>query len=152
VYSFTRMCFELGSPHLKSPIPICTAILQPHLLPLSLPIIHMSQNNLTCLFRTMLSSNRLHEIPLGIHQIEINTMIYQIILSLLDALGRTKIHAIFLTDVFDLVPGPCQTYERGMEFREVGVKNRRGVAGGIAGDEDGEEGRSRGAARGRGGY
>ena len=74
---------------------------------LLLPIPHVIHNNPRRRLRRMLPSNRLHKIPLRIHQIKINTMIHQIIHPRLHSLRRTKIHSILLTNVFDLLPCPC---------------------------------------------
>ena len=104
------------------------------------PIPHMLQNNPRPLLRTMLPPHRLHKIALRIHQIEINTMIDQIILTLFDALRRTEINPIFLTHLLDLIPRSRQAYQSGVEFREVGLENRGRVARRVAGYEDGEEG------------
>jgi len=110
-----------------------------HPLPLP-PIPHMPPNQPRRLLGAMLPPNSLHKIPLGIHQIKIDTMIDQVILPLLRALGRREIHAIFLTHVFDLFPGAGEADDAGVEFGEVGFEHGGGVAGGVAGDKDGEEG------------
>jgi len=97
----------------------------------------MRQNNLSSILRTMLPPNRLHKIPLGVHQIKVNTMIDQIILAFLDSLWRTKIHSILLTNVFDLFPGAREADYCRVEFGEVGLKDAGGVAGRVAGYEEG---------------
>ena len=66
-------------------------------------------------------------------------MIHQIIHPRLHSLGRTKIDAIRLTHIFDLLPGARQADNARVELGEVALQHGRGVAGGIAGDEDGEE-------------
>lgn len=99
----------------------------------------MRQNNMRCLLRTMLPPNSLDEVPFGIHQIKINTMIDQVILALLDILGRGEVHAVFLADVLDLVPGAGEAYDRRVELGQVFGEHAGRVARWVAGDEDGEE-------------
>ena len=85
----------------------------------------------------MLSSNRLDEIALGIHQVEINTVVHQIILSLLHPLRRAEVYPIRLAHTLDLLPTPRQANQVGMELLQVFLEHGRGVARRVAGDEHG---------------
>jgi len=109
-----------------------------YLLPLPIP--HMIQNNPRRRLRTMLPSNRLHKIPLRIHQIKIYTMIHQIILSLLHILRCREINPILLTNVLNLLIRPCQSNNTRMKLGQVFLEDAWSVAGGVAGYEDWEDG------------
>jgi len=100
----------------------------------------MRQNDLRRILRTMLPPNRLHKVTLGIHQIEINTMIHQIILTLLYAFRRTKVHSILFTYILYLFPSACEADDRGVEFGEVGLQDARRVSCRITSYEEREKG------------
>lgn len=76
-------------------------------------------------------------------------MIDQIILSLLHALGRRKVNAIFLTDILNLFPRAREPDNARMKFRKVGGEHGWRIACGVASDEDREESWGRGGTRGR---
>jgi len=105
-----------------------------------LPIPHMRQNDTRRLLGTMLPSNGFDKIPLRIHQVEINTMIHQVVLTLLHVLRCRKINSVFLAYVLNLLPGTSETDNGRVELREVFGKNTRGIARWITCYEDGEEG------------
>jgi hypothetical protein len=111
---------------------------------LPLPISNMCQNNLRRILRTMLSPNSLHKVPLRIHQIKINAMIDQIILSLLNPFWCREVHSILLTNILNLFPRAREAYDCGVELGEVCLQNARGIAGWVAGYEEREERRERG--------
>lgn len=108
----------------------------------------MFPNNPRRPFRTMLPPNRLHEIALGIHQIEIDRVIDQVILPGLDPLRRAEIDPVLLAHVLDLLPTARDADDARVELGEVVFQHQRGVAGRVAGDEEGQHG---GGALGRGG-
>lgn len=108
-------------------------------LPSPLPVPNVFPDNPGRLLGTMLSPDCLDKIALGIHQVKVNTMVDQIILTLLDSLGRREVNPVFLTDVFDLFPRARQSNDARMEFREVGGQNGGGITGRVARNEDGEE-------------
>ena len=90
-----------------------------------------------CTLRRVLSSNALHEIALGIHHVEVYTVVDQVILlSWLQLRWCGEIDSVLLAHVFYLRPCSCQSDEGGVEFREVGFQHFRGVAGWVDGDED----------------
>ena len=99
--------------HIIHPSPLLSLSL------LTLPIPHMTTNNCRRLLRTMLPPYRLHKIPLWIHQVKVDAMIYQVILSLLHALGRGKVNPIRLTHAFDLFPCSCETDNIGVKLGQV---------------------------------
>jgi hypothetical protein len=76
----------------------------------------MPPNNLRRRLRAMLSPNRLHKIALWIHQVEVDTMIDEIILPLRHPLRSREIDAVFLADILDLLPGARQADDGGVEF------------------------------------
>jgi hypothetical protein len=110
----------------------------------------MRFNNSRRLLGAVLPPNSLDEIALGIHQVEINTVVDEVVLALLDALGGREVHPIFLAHLFDLVPGARETNEVGVELGEIGSQHGRRVTRGVAGDEDGQQ--RRGGGRGRGAH
>lgn len=101
----------------------------------------MARDDPRRLLRTMLSPNRLYEIPVRIHQIEVNAMIDQVILSLLHILRRTEIHSILLTDIFNLFPRTGQADDGRVELGEVFREDAWCVPRGVAGYEEREKGR-----------
>ena len=80
-------------------------------------------------------------------------MIDEIIHSRLDALRRAKVNPIGLAHRFDLFPCTGQADDTIVEFFEVGLEHRGGVARGVAGYEEREQGSKvrgrRGASSGR---
>jgi len=73
------------------------------------------------------------------HQVEIDTMIHQIIHPRRRPLRRAEVDAVFSAHVLDLLPGAREADDRGVEFGEVAVQHGGRVPCGIAGYEDGEE-------------
>lgn len=80
----------------------------------------MRFNNSRRLLWAVLSPNSLDEIALGIHQVEINTVVDKVVLAFLDTLRGRKVYPIFLAHLFDLVPGACETNKVGVELGEIG--------------------------------
>lgn len=85
------------------------------------PVSHMGRNDSRGLLRAMLSPNSLDKISLGIHKVEIDTVVDEVVLAWLHAFRRREIHAIRLTHVFDLLPGPRKADEVGVELGKVGA-------------------------------
>jgi hypothetical protein len=131
IYSSLHSTRSPSTPPCTTPSPLFSH--------LPLPIPHMRQDNPCRLLRTMLPPNRLHKIPFRIHQIKINTMIDQIVLSLLHSLWRREIHSILLTDILNLLPSSCEADYRGVEFGEVGGEHAWCVPCWVAGYEEREE-------------
>lgn len=75
------------------------------------------------------------------HQIEINTMIHQIIHPRFNPRRRAEIYPIGFAHLLDLLVCAREAEHRGVEFRQVGFQDGGGVACGVAGDDDGEESR-----------
>lgn len=100
----------------------------------------MIQNNLRRRLRAVLSSQRLHKITLRIHQVEVNTVVHEVILARLDILRRAEVDAVLLAQRLDLVVCAGQADELGVELDQVLLKSLGVVACGVAGDEDREEG------------
>ena len=109
-------------------------------------------------FQKRKSSSQVHELGMGkhiggkqqrTHQIEINTMIHQIIHPRLDPLRRTEIHPIQLADRLDLLPRARQADHVRMELFQIGLEHRRRVSCRITRYEEGEEGRVLGIAGGQ---
>jgi len=116
----------------------------PPLLMALLPIANMRPNQPRRLLRAMLPPNRLDKVPLRIHQVEVNTMIDQIIFSFLLPISlasppspstqhtsqqkrqtylnpsrRTKIHPIRLTHIPHLLPCPRQSHQIRMKLPQI---------------------------------
>lgn len=114
-------------------------ISNPFLFP---PVSHMSSDDSCGLLGAILPSDSLHEISLGIHQVEINAVIHEIVLARLHALRGREVHAVCLAHILDLLPGAREPDEVGVEFGEVGAQHGGCVAGRVAGYEDGQQRRS----------
>ena len=126
-----------------------------------LPILDMIRYHPSRLIRCEISPNRLDEITFWIctqqmsvnrislptkatrqkhtHQIKINAMIHQIILTGLHTRGRTKIHTVRFTRVLDLFVRARQADEIWVELREVLLEDGGCVARRVAGDHEGEQ-------------
>ena len=74
------------------------------------------------------------------HQINIDTVIYQIVHSRLDALWRAEVNSVQFANPLDIFPASRQSYHSGMKLREVCFEYLGGVTCGIAGYEYGEDG------------
>lgn len=111
------------------------------------PIRHVILYNLCCPCRTMLPADRFNKIPFWIystrhvssankpkrgygrrkakrakptHQVKINAMIDQIILSRLDALRCAEVYPIGFANLFYLLPRSCEADNGRMKFCKVG--------------------------------
>lgn len=73
------------------------------------------------------------------HQIEVDTVINQVVLARLDVLGGAEVHAIRFTCILDLLVGACQADEVRMELCQVFLEHLGVVACRIACDHDGED-------------
>ena len=119
----------------------------------SLPIFHMLHNDFGGPLCAMLSTYGFNEIAFGVcsiisgvtmilqeshltHQIEVYTMIHQIIHPRLHTLRRTEIHPVYLTHILDLLPCPRQAYKTRMELRQIMLQNSRRVSGRVTSDKD----------------
>lgn len=100
----------------------------------------MAQNNLGCCLGAVLSAQRLHKVALGVHQVEVYAVVYQIVLTRSHVLGRAKVHSVRLAHVLDLVVCARQADEGGVEFGQVLLQHLGGVAFRVTGDEDGQDG------------
>ncbi len=122
----------------------------------SFPIRHMLNNDLSRALRTMLSTYSFDKIAFWVcssvsyttimfysthltHQIEINTVIHQVIHPWLHTLRRTKVHPIFLTHIPDLFPCSRQAHKTWMKFCQIMLQNSRCVSGRITSDEEGQK-------------
>lgn len=101
----------------------------------------MSRNELRGLLRRVLSSQRLHKVTVGVHQVKVDAVVDEVVLAGLDVLGRAEVDAVLLAQRLDLVVGSGQADEPGVELGQVLLQGRWVVARRVAGDEDGEEGR-----------
>jgi hypothetical protein len=107
------------------------------------PVSHMRRNDSCGLLRTMLPPKCLDKIPLGIHKVEIDAVVDEVVLARLHALRRREIHAICLAHIFDLLPGPREADQIGVELGKVRAQHGRCVAGRVACYEDGHHRGSR---------
>ncbi len=110
------------------------------LLPLPLPIPDMLQHDPGRALRRVLASDALDEIALGIHHVEVDAVVDQVVLLVgLDVLRRREVDPVLLADVLDLLPGAGQPDEGGVELHQVRLEHAGGVARRVAGDEYGSE-------------
>lgn len=79
----------------------------------------------------------LHELAVGIKQVQEDTMIHQIIVLRFRRRGRGEVHPIRFADCLGLLVGAVQTYETGVEVFEILGDAGGGVACRVDGDEDG---------------
>lgn len=87
----------------------------------------------------MLSAKSLDKVSFGIHKIEVNAMIDQIVLARFDVLRCAEVYTVFFAKILDLVIRSSQANELGVEFGEVSLEGLGIVTLGIAGDEDGQQ-------------
>lgn len=73
------------------------------------------------------------------HQVEVNAVVHQVILTRLHILGRAEVHAVLTADVLDLLVGTSQANDTRVELLQVLAQDLRGITGRIAGNEDREE-------------
>ena len=74
------------------------------------------------------------------HQVKVNTMVHQIILSGLHPVRRTEVNTVLLTHIPNLLPRPRQPNDPRVELLEIALQHYRGVARRVAGDEEREHG------------
>lgn len=99
----------------------------------SVPVLHMRKYQLRSLLRTVLSSQSLHKIALGAHQVKVDAVVHQVVLPGRRVARRAKVHSVRLAHGFDVVVGPCQTNELWMELGKVLLELRGTIARRIAG-------------------
>lgn len=73
------------------------------------------------------------------HQVEVDTVVNQVIFASLDIPGSTEVHPVLLADMLDLIIGTSQAHNTGVELLEVVAQNLRAVAGRVTGNEDRHE-------------
>lgn len=106
------------------------------LFPAPLPILHMIQNNPCRLLGTMLPAQRLHEVALGVHQVEVDAMVDEVVLAGLNVARRAEVDAVALAHVADLLVGARQPDEARVELGQVRLEDLGVVARRVARDED----------------
>lgn len=99
----------------------------------------MVQNERCGLLRRVLSAQCLNEITIRVHQVKVDAVVHQIVLSWLDVLRCAEVDAVLLAERFDLIIRAGQTNELLMELAQVILKSLRGITGRIAGDKDGKK-------------
>lgn len=99
----------------------------------------MVQDKRCGLLRRVLSAQCLNEIAIRVHQVKVDAVVHQIVLSWLDVLGCAEVDAVLLAERLDLIIRAGQTNELLMEFTQVILKSLWGITGRIAGDEDGKK-------------
>lgn len=85
----------------------------------------------------ILATNTLDKVALGIHQVEINAVVDQIVFAGCDILWRAEIHTVRFTHLFHLLVGSREADDIRMELGEVFFEHLRSISSGIAGDEYG---------------
>lgn len=121
----------------------CTAFLLLHeqINPyvLMLPVLHVIQNDSSSLLRGVLSAQGLDKVALRIHEVKVDAVINQVVLSWLNILRCAKVDTVLLAESLDLVVCARKANELVVELAEVLLKRGRVVTGGVAGNENGEE-------------
>lgn len=106
------------------------------LLPLTLPILHVVQDHFGSLVRRVLAAEGLNKITLGVHQVEVDAVVDEVVLARLDLGGSAEVDAVRLAHGLDLVVCARQADELGVELGQVLLEHLGGIARRIAGDED----------------
>lgn len=104
-----------------------------------LPVLHVIQNDSSSLLRGVLSAQGLDKVALRIHEVKVDAVINQVVLSWLDILRCAKVDTVLLAESLDLVVCARKANELLVELAEVLLKRGRVVTGGVAGNENGEE-------------
>ena len=97
----------------------------------------MIKNNLRASIWAMLPSQSLHEVSVWIHQVKVDAMVHQVILSGFDVLRRAEVYPVRLAHVLDLVVCARQPDQRRVELGKVAFQSGRAITLRVACDEDG---------------
>ena len=100
----------------------------------------MVQNDPGALIRRMLPPECLYKVALRIHEVEVDAMIYQIVLTRLDILRCAEVDAILLAKVLNLFVRASQTDEVGVELGKIALESFGVVSFRIASHKYGQQG------------
>jgi hypothetical protein len=103
-----------------------------------LPIRDMIVNHLGRRIHGEIPPNRLHEVALRIHQVKVDAVIHQVILSRLDVRRRGEVDPVRFAHVLYFLPSTCHAQDILMEFRKVSTDDLRCISRRVTGYEDGE--------------
>ena len=73
------------------------------------------------------------------HQIEVDTVVHEVILAGLHVPGSTKVHTVLLADVLDLLVRASQADDARVELLQILAQHLGRITDGIASDENGQE-------------
>lgn len=73
------------------------------------------------------------------HQVEVDTVIHEVVLAGLDILRSTEVHTVLLADVLDLLVCASQADNAGVELLQVLAQHLGRITDGIASNENGHE-------------
>lgn len=96
----------------------------------------MIKYDLSSLLGAMLAAERLDEVAIGVHQVEVDAVVDEVVLAGLDVLGGAEVDAVRLADGLDLVVRARQAHEARVELGEVRLQHPGVVARRVARDED----------------
>lgn len=99
----------------------------------------MIQNDSSSLLRRVLSAQCLDKVALRVHEVKVDAVINQVVLSWLDILWRAEVDTVLLAESLDLIVCARKTDELLVELAEVLLERGRVVTGGVAGNENGEK-------------
>lgn len=103
-----------------------------------LPILHVVEHKLGAVLGRVLATQDLDKLHLGIHNIKIDAVVDQVILSGLDVLRRAEVDAERLAHRLDIFVRPRQANELGVELGQVALDHAGRVTCWVARYEDGQ--------------
>jgi len=116
---------------------------EPQLLPtrstlvdLALPVRNVVIDHLGSRIDSEVPPNGLHKVSLGIHEVEVDAVIYKVILTRFHIRWRGEVHSVGLAHVLDFLPSPCHPEHVRMKFGEVPTYHLRRISCWVATDED----------------
>lgn len=73
------------------------------------------------------------------HQVEVDTVVHEVVLSGLHILGGAEVHAVLLAHMLDLLVRASQADDAGVELLQILAKHLGCITDGITGNENGHE-------------
>lgn len=110
--------------------------------PFRLPFRQLLVNPLNDLLDSRRLPKRVHKLSVRVHEVEVYTVVHQIIVRGLSIWRRTEVHPICSAHLFGSVVVARKADHAGVEVLDVASHLLKCVAGGVDGDEDGLKDRS----------
>lgn len=99
----------------------------------------MVQDKCSSLLRRVLSTQCLNKITLRIHEVEVDAVVHQVVLSGLNVLRCAEVDAVLLAEVLNLIVCTSQANKLVVELAEVFLERLWCITSRVAGNEDGEK-------------